>query len=143
MKIVVDAMGGDNAPLEIVKGAVMAAKEFPVDIILVGRGEDILRSLQELGEGDLEPVQDELGLPVELARTAGLVGLRVVDPVFQPAVGDGRADGVRVRIPVADDLYRVGIELLVFHKVPLLFFSAPGWSLFHPKGIIAQFNMEG
>ncbi len=53
MKIVVDAMGGDNAPLEIVKGAVMAAREFPVDIILVGRGEDILRSLQELGEGDL------------------------------------------------------------------------------------------
>ncbi len=53
MKIVVDAMGGDNAPLEIVKGALMAAREFGVDIILVGRGEDILRTLEELGESDL------------------------------------------------------------------------------------------
>ncbi len=53
MKIIVDAMGGDNAPLEIVKGALMAAREFQTDIILVGRGEDILRSLQELGESDL------------------------------------------------------------------------------------------
>ncbi len=53
MKIVVDAMGGDNAPLEIVKGALMAAREFDVEITLVGRGEDILRALQELGEEDL------------------------------------------------------------------------------------------
>lgn len=53
MKIVVDAMGGDNAPLEIVKGALMAARDFQTEITLVGRGEDILRSLEELGEGNL------------------------------------------------------------------------------------------
>ena len=53
MKIVVDAMGGDNAPLEIVKGALMAARDFQTDITLVGRGEDILRALEELGEGNL------------------------------------------------------------------------------------------
>ena len=28
MKIIVDAMGGDNAPLEIVKGALQAQKRF-------------------------------------------------------------------------------------------------------------------
>ena len=53
MKIVVDAMGGDNAPLETVKGALMAAREFKADIVLVGRGEEILRALEELGEKDL------------------------------------------------------------------------------------------
>ena len=53
MKIIVDAMGGDNAPLEIVKGALMAARDFKTDITLVGRGEDILRALEELGEGTL------------------------------------------------------------------------------------------
>jgi glycerol-3-phosphate acyltransferase PlsX len=37
MKIIVDAMGGDNAPLEIVKGAVMAAEEFQVEVILTGQ----------------------------------------------------------------------------------------------------------
>ncbi len=53
MKIIVDAMGGDNAPLEIVRGALLAAKDFDAEIILVGRGEDILRALEELGETDL------------------------------------------------------------------------------------------
>lgn len=36
MKIIVDAFGGDNAPLEIIKGAMLAAQEYNVDIILVG-----------------------------------------------------------------------------------------------------------
>ncbi len=36
MKIVIDAFGGDNAPLEIIKGAALAQKEFGVDIILAG-----------------------------------------------------------------------------------------------------------
>ncbi|MDF2674145.1 MAG: plsX [Clostridiales bacterium] len=36
MKIIIDAMGGDNAPEEIVKGAVAALNEFNVEIILVG-----------------------------------------------------------------------------------------------------------
>ncbi|MBE6569544.1 MAG: phosphate acyltransferase PlsX [Ruminococcaceae bacterium] len=36
MKIIIDAMGGDNAPGEIVKGAVEAAKNSELDIVLVG-----------------------------------------------------------------------------------------------------------
>ena len=36
MKIILDAMGGDNAPLEIVKGAVLAVEELDVHIVLVG-----------------------------------------------------------------------------------------------------------
>lgn len=39
--IAVDAMGGDNAPMEIVKGAVEAAKEIDYKIALVGREDDI------------------------------------------------------------------------------------------------------
>lgn len=47
MKIVVDAMGGDNAPAEIVKGALMAAKLYPeTEIVLVGR-EDAIKSEME------------------------------------------------------------------------------------------------
>ena len=49
MKIIIDAMGGDNAPSEIVKGAVKAVEELGVEVILTGRGEDILRSLEEMG----------------------------------------------------------------------------------------------
>ena len=36
MRIALDAMGGDNAPETTLGGAVRAAREFPVDIILLG-----------------------------------------------------------------------------------------------------------
>jgi len=46
-------MGGDNAPLEIVKGAVMAAAEYEVDIVLVGVVEEILKAIEDLGLKEL------------------------------------------------------------------------------------------
>ena len=49
MRILIDAMGGDNAPREIVRGAVDAVKEFNVDVSLVGREEEILPILKEWG----------------------------------------------------------------------------------------------
>ncbi len=36
MNIVIDAFGGDNAPLEVIKGAVDANRDFNIDITLVG-----------------------------------------------------------------------------------------------------------
>jgi len=36
MKIIIDAMGGDNAPDAVIDGAYQAAKDFDVEIILVG-----------------------------------------------------------------------------------------------------------
>ena len=53
MKIIVDAMGGDNAPACNVKGALDAVKELGVEVVLVGRGEDILKCLKENGVSDL------------------------------------------------------------------------------------------
>lgn len=41
MRIAVDAHGGDNAPLEIIKGCYLARKEYGVDITLVGRQNEI------------------------------------------------------------------------------------------------------
>jgi phosphate acyltransferase len=41
LTIAIDAMGGDFAPLEIVKGAVLGAKEFGVGIILTGAVKEI------------------------------------------------------------------------------------------------------
>lgn len=49
MRILIDAMGGDHAPNAIVQGAVDAAKEFDVRIVLIGKGEAILKSLSDLG----------------------------------------------------------------------------------------------
>ena len=48
VRIAVDAMGGDHAPREIVQGALLAAAEFPVEVILVGQEEVVRRELAEL-----------------------------------------------------------------------------------------------
>lgn len=39
MKIAIDASGGEYAPHEIVKGAIRAAREYEVEVVLVGRKE--------------------------------------------------------------------------------------------------------
>lgn len=49
MKIIVDAMGGDNAPGDIVQGALDANRELGTDVLLVGRTEDILRAMEVRG----------------------------------------------------------------------------------------------
>lgn len=56
MKIIVDAMGGDNAPEAIVKGSVYARDRLGVDIALVGRREDIERCLGETDRKGIEIV---------------------------------------------------------------------------------------
>lgn len=48
VRIALDAMGGDHAPREIVKGALLAAAEYPVEVVLVGQEEVIRRELAEL-----------------------------------------------------------------------------------------------
>ena len=53
MKIILDAMGGDNAPQAPVLGAVAAAKKFGAQITLVGRGEESLAVMRDNGITDL------------------------------------------------------------------------------------------
>ena len=53
MRIILDAMGGDNAPLAPVMGAMQAAKDFGAQITLVGRGEEILECMRKQGINDL------------------------------------------------------------------------------------------
>ena len=65
MKIIVDAMGGDNAPQAPVMGAIQASKEYGVDIILVGRGEEagVLVVPQRLLGGAAQPGKGAGGHP--------------------------------------------------------------------------------
>ena len=68
MKIIVDAMGGDNAPQAPVMGAIQANAEYGVDITLVGRGEEILKVLEDNGIKDLPA-------GVEIAHASEVVGM--------------------------------------------------------------------
>lgn len=56
MKIIVDAFGGDNAPLEIIKGCAEAVNEFGVDIILTGQ-ESVIKSVAEENSISLNKIE--------------------------------------------------------------------------------------
>ena len=57
MKLILDAMGGDNAPLEILKGAAEALAEYSdIELILVGREQE-LREICEKEKLTLDRVE--------------------------------------------------------------------------------------
>ena len=49
MKIILDAMGGDNAPKATVLGALQAVRDFNSKIVLMGKSEEILQVLKDEG----------------------------------------------------------------------------------------------
>ena len=48
MKILLDAMGGDNAPDATIRGAIRAAKEIEAEIVLIGNEEIINKKIKEI-----------------------------------------------------------------------------------------------
>jgi len=62
MRVVIDAYGGDNGPLEIVKGAALASNEYKVDITLTGNEAEIKKIIDENNlkfSGDLKIIHTE------------------------------------------------------------------------------------
>ena len=53
MKIILDAMGGDNAPLAPVDGAIQAAEKLGVEVVLTGSTEAVQSALEQLGRKEL------------------------------------------------------------------------------------------
>ena len=66
MRIAVDAMGGDFAPKEIVRGAVEAAKKYDCEIVLVGDEEQIRAELH--GE-------DPAALRISIVHASEVIGM--------------------------------------------------------------------
>ena len=64
VRIAVDAMGGDHAPAEIIKGALKAAEQGDVEIFLVG-DQDVLS--REIGTTNLSK------LPVQIVPSQGVI----------------------------------------------------------------------
>lgn len=62
MPVVVDAMGGDFAPEEIVKGAVAAATEFNLEVILVGDKDKIAECGVDTSSVTIKHASDVIGM---------------------------------------------------------------------------------
>ncbi len=72
MKIIVDAMGGDNAPLEILKGCALYKKEQNVDFVLTGKKELIEQIIADekldLGNYEIVHTDDVISMEDEPTR---------------------------------------------------------------------------
>ena len=95
MKIVVDAFGGDNAPLAVIEGAAKASQEFGVDIILTGN-EEIIRKVAAENSIDIskmeivhtEEIFDMHDQPTDIVRSKKNTSLGLALQL----VAEGKAD---------------------------------------------------
>lgn len=60
MKIILDVMGGDNAPDANIKGAVNAINKVKAEVVLVGKEEVIRTKVKEFYGKDIEEISDRL-----------------------------------------------------------------------------------
>ena len=89
LPIAVDAMGGDNAPTEIVAGARRAASEMGIPVVLVGRSADLVDTggLEVIEASEVIAMDAEPGSSVRRMRDSSLVRAAT-------AVRDGRASAM-------------------------------------------------
>ncbi len=96
VRIALDAMGGDHAPQEIVKGALLAVAEYPVEVILVGQEEVVRkelaaaaeftpRSIEVVDAREVVEMDDTAMAPLRRKRNSSV-------RVCANLVGEGRAD---------------------------------------------------
>lgn len=60
MRILLDAMGGDNAPDANIKGAITAINQIKAELILIGKEEIIRKKIKEFYKKEMEEISDRL-----------------------------------------------------------------------------------
>jgi glycerol-3-phosphate acyltransferase PlsX len=93
VKIIVDGFGGDNSPLEVLKGCEMAVNEFGVDVIITGK-EDIIKQVAE-------------------KNGISLNGIEILNAQQQITMEDSPRDVLKVK---SDSSMAVGLNALVQGK---------------------------
>lgn len=94
-RIALDAMGGDYAPDEIVKGALVAAREYPIHILLVGKqeilheklGADAPANIEIVDAREVVEMEDGALTPIRKKRNSSI-------RVCANLVKEGRADAM-------------------------------------------------
>ncbi len=140
MKLIIDCMGGDHAPLEILRGVADAHRELGGDYLLVGR-EDTVKACAAAHGLDLSPftlmhaestvtMEDDAMAPVTDKRDSSMaMGLR--------ALADGRGDafiscgntgalfsGASLIVRRIKGVHRAAIAVLLPFRPPVLMLDA-------------------
>jgi phosphate acyltransferase len=114
MKIILDAMGGDYAPIEIVKGAVQAAKDESVTIILVGDETKVKAELKKYpAKKNIEVVHasEDISMsehPVEAVRSKKDSSINVCHRLLKEGKGDAVVSAGNTGAVMASALFTLG-----------------------------------
>ena len=135
MKIIIDAMGGDNAPEEIVRGAALASREFDAELALVGDTERINSILAET-DADMSKItvihsdsvvtmEDEPTAPVRGKKDSSLsIGLKLLREDGDAFVSAGNTGAIHVGssllVRTVKGVERAAIGTIIPFKKPIL-----------------------
>ena len=75
LRVALDAMGGDHAPRELVTGAVAAARDLGVEVVLVGPAARIRDEVQAAGGS---------GLPIRVLDAPEVIGMAEAPATIGP-----------------------------------------------------------
>ena len=140
MRIVLDAMGGDYAPAVVVDGGVQAAREYGVEIVLIGRREAVEPELTRF---------DTAGLPLRLVHASEVIEM---DEHPAQAVRSKRDSSMvvgmqMVRRGEADAFVTMGnsggaLAAALFHLGRLRGIKRPALSTVYPTGTGPAFIID-
>jgi len=97
IRIAVDAMGGDYAPVEIIKGAIIAAKEYNISLQLVGKTDKIKAELAKYDTHELDIIITQADEIIEMNEAPGIAIRRKRNSsivVAVDAVAKGESDAL-------------------------------------------------
>ncbi len=135
MDIIIDAMGGDNAPKEIIEGAVLASQKYKSKLILVGNQPVIEKHLKECGadtraleivhtEGVITMEDDPLSVVRAKKESSMGVGLRMLKESGDAFVSAGNTGalhaGSSLIIRPIKGVQRSGIATILPFERPVL-----------------------
>ncbi|NLV89674.1 MAG: phosphate acyltransferase PlsX [Tissierellia bacterium] len=142
MKIIVDAMGGDLGPLEMVKGSIDAVNEFGIDIIFVGNEEIIKNELKKytyaeekveiLNADDIITNDEDPSLAIRRKKNSSMV---VATKALSSGLGDGYISAGSTGALLASGIFIVK-RIEGIHRSPLsvLYPTLKGFSLLLDAG---------
>ena len=91
VRICIDAMGGDHAPGVPIDGAIQAAREFGVSVVLVGIEEDIKKHIDAC---------DIRGLSIEIVHAPEVIGM---DEDVLSAIRKKRGSSIRIGVTLVKE----------------------------------------
>lgn len=159
MKIIVDAFGGDNAPVEVLRGCAMAVQEYGVSILLTGDEEKILACAKENeislsgmeihNAAQVMPVEAEPTLiRTQYADSSMAVGLRLlsegVGDAFVSAGSTGAlVVGASLIVRRIKGIQRAAIATIVPTMKGCYLLTDAGANAECRPGMLAQFGIMG